>query len=64
VGAQLVLGDRPVEITLQRGWGALGWAQRARLLADLARGALGPLPEELSTEVSAVEGDAALLHLG
>jgi pheromone shutdown protein TraB len=51
VGAQLVLGDRPVEITLQRAWDALPWGRRGALLLDLARGALAPLPQELSAEV-------------
>jgi hypothetical protein len=51
VGAQLVLGDRPVEITLQRAWDALSWRRRATLLAELARAAAAPLPPELSAEV-------------
>ncbi|KAI8463792.1 MAG: TraB family-domain-containing protein [Monoraphidium minutum] len=60
-GAQLVLGDRPVEITLQRAWGALGWRRRAALLADLGRAALAPLPPELSAElVEALKSDGAV----
>jgi len=51
VGAQLVLGDRPVEITLQRAWDALPWRQRGALLGDLVRGATSPLPSELNAEV-------------
>lgn len=39
LGAQLVLGDRPIEITLQRAWDALSWRRRAALAAELARGA-------------------------
>lgn len=39
IGAQLVLGDRPIEITLQRAWDALSWRRRALLAAELARGA-------------------------
>eukprot|EP00878_Enallax_costatus_P026615 GHUV01028568.1.p1 GENE.GHUV01028568.1~~GHUV01028568.1.p1 ORF type:complete len:443 (+),score=150.15 GHUV01028568.1:754-2082(+) len=35
VGASLVLGDRPVEITLQRAWGALSWWRRLTLMWDL-----------------------------
>ena len=29
--AQLVLGDRPIEVSLRRAWDALGWRQRWRL---------------------------------
>eukprot|EP00471_Norrisiella_sphaerica_P005298 CAMPEP_0184479656 /NCGR_PEP_ID=MMETSP0113_2-20130426/1292_1 /TAXON_ID=91329 /ORGANISM="Norrisiella sphaerica, Strain BC52" /LENGTH=334 /DNA_ID=CAMNT_0026857781 /DNA_START=154 /DNA_END=1158 /DNA_ORIENTATION=+ len=32
VGAQLVLGDRPVEITLERAWEALTWSERLNLI--------------------------------
>jgi pheromone shutdown protein TraB len=32
----LVLGDRPIEITLSRAWEALSWRRRLQLLADLA----------------------------
>jgi len=36
-GAQccLVLGDRPIEITLSRAWEALSWQRRFQLLGDL-----------------------------
>lgn len=36
-GAQLVLGDRPLEVTLQRAWAALGWRRRLQLLSGLAQ---------------------------
>jgi hypothetical protein len=39
VGAQLVLGDRPIEVTLRRAWDALSWRERVALAAELARGA-------------------------
>lgn len=59
-GAQLVLGDRPVEISLSRAWGALSWPRRAALLADLARGAMAP-PQELSRElVERLKDDGAV----
>ncbi|GAU15475.1 hypothetical protein TSUD_45120 [Trifolium subterraneum] len=32
IGAQIVLGDRPIEITLQRAWKALNWTQKLSLL--------------------------------
>ncbi len=34
--AQLVLGDRPIEVTLRRAWDALSWGQRWRLGRRLA----------------------------
>ena len=32
VGAQIVLGDRPIEITLKRAWDGLGWKSKVQLL--------------------------------
>ena len=31
----LVLGDRPIELTLSRAWEALSWGRRLQLLGDL-----------------------------
>ena len=36
VGSQIVLGDRPIEITLQRAWEALPWSRRLQLCWELA----------------------------
>jgi hypothetical protein len=38
---QLVLGDRPVEITLERAWEALSWRRRLELCAALVAPGLG-----------------------
>ncbi len=43
VGAELVLGDRPVEITLERAWLALSAGEKRRLL-ELIAGSLRPPP--------------------
>lgn len=56
VNATLVLGDRPVEITLERAWLALSWAERLRLLYLLAAPVRSSAPEagaaaDLSTRV-------------
>ncbi|GFR52058.1 hypothetical protein Agub_g14580 [Astrephomene gubernaculifera] len=51
VGAQVVLGDRPVEITLSRAWEALSLRRRAALCWELLRGAVGPQREALSEEL-------------
>ena len=44
--AQLVLGDRPIEVTLRRAWDALSLAQRwrlgRRLASRCAGGSAGP----------------------
>eukprot|EP00775_Hariotina_reticulata_P010864 gene10864-11018_t len=47
-GATLVLGDRPIEITLQRAWEALSWRRRMQLLGDLLLAAVSPQEQELS----------------
>ncbi|KAL1342550.1 hypothetical protein HN51_029091 [Arachis hypogaea] len=38
VGAQIVLGDRPIEITLQRAWKALKWSQKLSLVTSVIGG--------------------------
>ncbi|KAI5077960.1 hypothetical protein GOP47_0007784 [Adiantum capillus-veneris] len=38
VDAQVVLGDRPIEITLRRAWEALDWVSRWKLTAFLLKG--------------------------
>ncbi|KAG2312393.1 hypothetical protein Bca52824_023950 [Brassica carinata] len=37
VGAQLVLGDRPIEITLQRAWDSLKWGDKVNLVMGVTR---------------------------
>lgn len=37
VGATMVLGDRPIEVSLRRAWDALSFRRRAALLFGLAR---------------------------
>nr|TKW11582.1 LOW QUALITY PROTEIN: hypothetical protein SEVIR_6G241600v2 [Setaria viridis] len=38
LGAQLVLGDRPIEITLERAWKSLSWDQKTNIVISLFRG--------------------------
>lgn len=62
VGAEIVLGDRPVEITLRRAMGALGLGQRVSLVGMLARGAVTGPPEgfkEAMDEARAAGGGRA-----
>ncbi|CAL9119785.1 unnamed protein product [Musa acuminata var. zebrina] len=38
LGVQIVLGDRPIEITLERAWSSLTWSEKVRLVLSLFRG--------------------------
>ncbi|CAA0809491.1 TraB family protein [Striga hermonthica] len=38
IGAQLVLGDRPIEITLERAWSSLSWKEKLSLVSSVFRG--------------------------
>ncbi|XP_038685549.1 uncharacterized protein LOC119985345 isoform X2 [Tripterygium wilfordii] len=38
IGAQLVLGDRPIEITLERAWKSLKWTEKFSLVTSVVRG--------------------------
>ncbi|KAK6155773.1 hypothetical protein DH2020_010021 [Rehmannia glutinosa] len=38
IGAQLVLGDRPIEITLERAWSSLKWKEKLSLVTSVIRG--------------------------
>lgn len=42
VGAQIVLGDRPIEITLERAWNSLKWNEKLNLLINVIRGITSP----------------------
>ncbi|KAJ6764440.1 PHEROMONE SHUTDOWN PROTEIN [Salix koriyanagi] len=38
IGAQIVLGDRPIEITLERSWNSLKWREKLGLVIAVVRG--------------------------
>jgi len=65
VGSTLVLGDRPIELTLSRAWAALTWSDRAAaLLLALGVRPTSPLVAgtalpTLLTALAAIEGTAA-----
>ncbi|KAH7438472.1 hypothetical protein KP509_04G016100 [Ceratopteris richardii] len=60
VGAQIVLGDRPIEITLRRSWEALDWPSKWRFTAFLLRG-IGSSNLDLSEDsLQALRSDDAL----
>lgn len=47
VGAQIVLGDRPIEITLERAWNSLKWNEKLNLVINVIRGITSPLDMSL-----------------
>jgi pheromone shutdown protein TraB len=66
-GAQVVLGDRPIEVTLRRAWEALTWQQRWELGAELAEGARGAGAGAVAAAVAAdklKDDDAVSAMLG
>ncbi|XP_031280524.1 traB domain-containing protein isoform X2 [Pistacia vera] len=38
IGTQIVLGDRPIEITLERAWNSLKWTEKLSLVIAVIRG--------------------------
>lgn len=60
VGAQLVLGDRPIEITVERVWSALGWKARLQLMRQLVTGLAASPPEVDGAQLKALEADDAV----
>ncbi|KAG8381377.1 hypothetical protein BUALT_Bualt06G0115900 [Buddleja alternifolia] len=53
IGAQLVLGDRPIEITLERAWSSLKWKEKLSLVSSVVRGISSfDLSEKTSEEPS------------
>ncbi|KAJ1476373.1 TraB family-domain-containing protein [Baffinella frigidus] len=53
VGATMVLGDRPIEITIERAWRALGWGDKRRFLGLLIK-SLQTDQADLASQVAAV----------
>ena len=49
IGAELVLADRPIDITLKRVWGFLGWWQKMKMIFHLLAGVL--FSEEIDKEM-------------
>ncbi|MQL79673.1 hypothetical protein Taro_012117 [Colocasia esculenta] len=54
VGAQLVLGDRPIEITLERAWKSLKWNEKLKFVTSLFRGITSP---SYSTSASSLKDE-------
>ncbi|CAI9092161.1 OLC1v1027339C1 [Oldenlandia corymbosa var. corymbosa] len=56
IGAQVVLGDRPIEITLDRAWNSLKWKEKVSLLSSVIGGITQS--SNLSKEAAMKEPDA------
>lgn len=67
VGAQIVLGDRPIEITLQRAWESLNWQSRWQFLVDVIRDTLqvnsykNLTVDDITTTINTLPATAGLL---
>ncbi|KAE8803422.1 traB domain-containing protein [Hordeum vulgare] len=57
IGAQLVLGDRPIEITLERALKSLSWDEKTKLIISLFRGITSTtdMPQDEKAAVSPYE---------
>ncbi|CAN6481165.1 unnamed protein product [Victoria cruziana] len=63
VGAQIVLGDRPIEITLGRAWGSLKWDEKLKLLKILFQGISSSnleLTGEINEDLQALDSPSQL----
>lgn len=61
-GSQLVLGDRPLEITLSRAWAAASTRHRAEFAAFLLRGLFGAIPEVSQGDIDRVRSDDGIVR--
>ncbi|XP_068635770.1 uncharacterized protein [Aristolochia californica] len=64
VGAQIVLGDRPIEITLGRAWSSLKWREKLNFVVSLLRGIKSPSFDASSSDLKDQEkgGDPFQLY--
>lgn len=60
IGAQIVLGDRPIEITLERAWTSLKWKEKTSLLLSVFGGITSSA--ELSTKESSSDDSSFQLY--
>ncbi|XP_057427413.1 uncharacterized protein LOC130720739 isoform X2 [Lotus japonicus] len=62
VGAQIVLGDRPIEITLQRAWKSLKWTEKVSLVRSVIR-AIASSSNISSNELEEARSDGGKFQL-
>ncbi|KAG0575453.1 hypothetical protein KC19_5G004900 [Ceratodon purpureus] len=60
IGAQIVLGDRPIEITLRRAWRSLSWDERFRFTISLLQGMSDKNLDVSEASLQALKSDDAL----
>ncbi|KAJ7524629.1 hypothetical protein O6H91_17G014600 [Diphasiastrum complanatum] len=60
IGAQIVLGDRPIEITLQRAWEALSWGEKLGFASMLIQGMTTSNIDASEKVFQALQADDAL----
>ncbi|KAJ0968319.1 hypothetical protein J5N97_025236 [Dioscorea zingiberensis] len=63
VGAQIVLGDRPIEITLERAWRSLMWSEKVRFITSLIQGITSPSIELPKNDLKGQVPDESPLQL-
>eukprot|EP00268_Persea_americana_P049165 TRINITY_DN5244_c0_g1_i5.p1 TRINITY_DN5244_c0_g1~~TRINITY_DN5244_c0_g1_i5.p1 ORF type:complete len:249 (-),score=45.08 TRINITY_DN5244_c0_g1_i5:700-1446(-) len=63
VGAQIVLGDRPIEITLGRAWSSLKWSEKLGLVTSLLQGITSPSLSLSGSDLKDQETDVSPFQL-
>ncbi|RZC72803.1 hypothetical protein C5167_048283 [Papaver somniferum] len=63
IGAQLVLGDRPIEITLERAWNSLGWNEKLSLVTSIFRGITSPVSAASQSSLKEPKKDVSPFQL-
>ncbi|XP_073273153.1 uncharacterized protein [Primulina huaijiensis] len=63
IGAQLVLGDRPIEITLERAWSSLKWNEKLNLVYSIIRGITSSDVSKMTEESRTSDGSFQLYEM-
>ncbi|KAF9617198.1 hypothetical protein IFM89_035080 [Coptis chinensis] len=63
IGAQLVLGDRPIEITLERAWKSLNWNEKLGLVVSVFRGITAQSSDISTSKFKDLEKDESPFRL-
>ncbi|KAL8217895.1 hypothetical protein R6Q57_021268 [Mikania cordata] len=62
ISAQVVLGDRPIEITLERAWNALNWVEKLSLLTSVLHGITSLDQSKINFKVPTTNGSDFQLY--
>ncbi|KZV41048.1 traB domain-containing protein [Dorcoceras hygrometricum] len=63
IGAQLVLGDRPIEITLERAWSSLKWKEKLNLVYSVILGITSSEVSKMTVKSSTSDGSLQLYEM-